>query len=202
MGNKKANTPPTPTNATRQAPAPAVAAPRPVDPQLERGTESMKNLQQLGKNPQALAALQKIFGGGAPAGMPGPPPAVTGPATGSESILFAAVGNCVNSITRASERTAVDLVKEQEKTAKLEAELAAFRKQEEDQKIQKLASDQTKRQFSSVIEGALRIATEQGGNRALADTMIHLAQVAEITLNPEHIDTLTGAASPKEAQQN
>lgn len=186
---------PTPKNTTRQPPR----AP-PVPPSLPPGVDPravMTNLQQLGKNPQAVAALRDIFGGGGgqEALAPAIGPMSSGPMGGGPmEVLFASIANCVNSITKSSDRTNDDLIAEREKTAKLEAQLEVSKKREENERVAKLAGDLTKQQFSSVIAGALQIANKQGGNKQLSEAMICLAQITGIELKPEHIDALNGTS--------
>lgn len=199
--NKPAQKPP--VNATRQSRADAAQQARqaqvqtPTDPNMVRGLEAMKNLQQLGQNPQAVAALRQVFGGAAPEQPQTPAQTQVeqtgGPSGGGEEVLFAAIANCVSVIARSAERTAQDLSHERKKVLKLEAELAVWKKAEEQQRVSKLAADEVKRKFSAALEGALKIATEQGGNQALADTMENLAQITGIELSPDHIVTLSSA---------
>lgn len=208
MANKGNNKPqPTPApaparrNTTRQPPAPPVAAQMPpgVDP---RGAEAMKNLQMLGQNPQAVEALRKVFAG-APGAAPGPVAPQSGPTQisgGGEEILFAAIANCVNVISKSAERTAIELILERTKVDELEHKLEAYRHAEEQSRVNKLAADETKRKFSAGLEAALKIATEQGGNTALADTMENLAQITGIELTPEHIWTLGNAKAEEPAK--
>lgn len=182
----------TPKNTTRQPPRATPVPPSTppgVDPRAAKN--AISNLQQLGDNPQAIAALREVFGGGRPA--PTSALAAPAPARDGTETLFAPIANCVNAIIKSADRTTADLIEERNKTAALEARLEVFKKREENEKVAKLADDRAKQQFSSVIAEALQIATQQGGSQQLVDVMVCLAQVAGIELRPDHIDTLTEA---------
>lgn len=164
-------------------------APRaPMPPGMPRNAqEAAAGLAQLRNNPEAMRMLQQLIGGQqAPqqqGGMDGP------------GVVFAAIANCVNSISQASERTAEDLSSAREKIEKLELELTSFRKQKEAEAIVAKGKDESKRTASRVLEKALLIANEHGGNKALSETMVALANETGIELNSDHLDALEGATT-------
>lgn len=186
------------TAKTNEAAQAAQRAPRPPGPP-KNAQEAAANLAQLRNNPQAMGVLQQLLGGGAgPQGAPGVPqgqgmqPPTSGQPMAGQDVLFAAIANCVNGISFQAQRTIVDLEDERKKNAKLELELAGFRKQQEAESIVKQGENVAKRTASRVLEKALAIASAHGGNAALSEAMIALAQESGIELNSDHIEALEG----------
>ena len=151
------------------------------------GTMALQNLQKLAQNPEAMAALQKVFASAGPQAGARSPVDATGGSTGLEALY--------NTVARQSQRTMAELDQARAEIEKLKVDAEAWRKHEEAKRFEQTSNHMAKLKIQAALVKIVDLAVDKGGNELLSEAMIELAQGAGVPLTPDQIDTLSGVVS-------